>query len=161
MEIALKSALKGLRLIATGLRLPELDDLTPAQVVEKAVKDYERKTGREAALFNDHVSDSAPLSTKITLYRIVQEALINGFRHAGAVDQTVKLWEREKHLNIIVSDAGEGFNQKTDPKLSNLGLAGLRERVELLGGIFIVESKLGKGTKIQASFPLTEYAKDG
>ena len=161
MEIALDSSLKELRSIASGLRLPELDDLTPTQVVERAVKNYERKIQREVTFIHEGVSDSAQLSTKITLFRIVQEALINGFRHGGEVEQRVTLWESEEHLKITVSDTGVGFSQKADPKQSNLGLAGMRERIELLGGSFIVESKPGKGTKIMASLPLKEYAKDG
>ena len=103
----------------------------------------------------------AQLPTKITLFRIVQEALINGFRHAGEGEQSVRVWGSEENLTVTVADTGVGFSQEPTPSQANLGLLGMRERIELLGGVFTLETKPGKGTKIQAILPLKEHANDG
>ncbi len=154
IQSALQSALAELRAISTGLRLPEIGRLSLAETVERAVRDYERKTGQGVALAMNGVPDEAPLPVKITLYRLLQESLANSFRHAGGVDQRVQIAGSDGQLLVEVADGGKGFDPQTVTRDGHLGLAGMRERVEILGGAFEVRSAPDRGTVIVARLPL-------
>jgi len=154
VQTALQSALADLRAISAGLRLPELETLSPAEVAERAVRDYERKTGLTVALSIDGAPRAAPMPAKITLYRMLQEALANGFRHATYAAQSVRIWGEAGQLHAEVADAGKGFHPQSVSPDGHLGLAGMRERVEVLGGMFSVETALGHGTRVSVMIPL-------
>jgi len=90
-----------------------------------------------------------------TAYRIVQEALTNIARHAGVSEVTVHLSASQDLLSLQIKDQGTGF----DPEVSlasgtSTGLAGMRERAELLGGHLTVESAPGAGTRVTVELPL-------
>jgi len=154
LHSALQAALDDLRAISGGLHLPEIGQLSLAETVRRAVRDYERKAGLAVALSVDDVPREAPLPVKITLFRLLQESLANGFRHGGGADQRVTLNMRDGHLLVEVADGGTGFDPQTAVAEGHLGLAGMRERVEILGGTFSVESAPGRGTVIRASLPV-------
>ncbi|MFQ5400144.1 MAG: sensor histidine kinase [Anaerolineae bacterium] len=154
VRTALESALAELRDISAGLRSPEIESLSIAKTVRRAIRNYERKTHRQVALaFNELPSDASP-SVKITLYRILQEALTNGYRHANGVGQGVCVEREGDELCVEITDNGQGFDPQNVPAAGHLGLAGMRERVKVLGGNFSVESHPGQGTKIKAALPL-------
>jgi len=155
IQSALQSALNDLRAILAGLRLPEIKILSLAETVERAIRDYEHKTSRVVPLTMRDVPPGAPLSVKITLYRILQESLSNGFRHAKDSNQRVRLACAEGQLIAEISDDGVGFDPSAEIDGRHLGLVGMRERVEILGGTFDVESAPGRGTKICVRLPLT------
>lgn len=154
VQTALRSALGDLREISSGLRLPDFGKLSPGETVERAVRNHERKTGRAVALTLADLPDEAPLPVKITLYRLLQESLVNGFRHAAGVDQRVRVAGEDRQLLVEVADAGRGFDPEAVMDDGHLGLAGMRERVEILGGQFEVESAAGTGTVVRARLPL-------
>ncbi|MBW8011520.1 MAG: sensor histidine kinase [Chloroflexi bacterium] len=160
MENALKSSMKEIRTISAGLRLPELETFSPAEVAARAIRDYKRKTNRPVKLDDDHAPEAAPEPVKITLYRMVQEALVNGFRHAGGDGQSVRIWAEAGDLQIEIADTGKGFDSQTVLGERHLGLVGMRERVEVLGGTFSVNTSPGGGTHVHAIIPLdlVEYA---
>jgi signal transduction histidine kinase len=155
IQSALKSALADLRAISAGLRLPEIKRLSLVEIAERAARDYERKTGVAVTLKTSAVHPEAPLPVKITLYRLLQESLANGFRHAGGVGQWVKVTGDDGQLTVEVADSGKGFDPQVVTADSHLGLAGMRERVEILGGTFAVVSAPGEGTVVRAQLPLT------
>ncbi len=155
LHSALQAALDDLRAISGGLHLPEIGQLSLAETARRAVRDYERKAGLAVALSVDDLPREAPLPVKITLFRLLQESLANGFRHGGAAHQRVSLNARDGHLLVEVADGGTGFDPRTAVAEGHLGLAGMRERVEILGGTFNVESAPGRGTVIRASLPTT------
>ncbi len=152
---ALQSALADLRAVSGGLRLPELDRLSLADTARRAARDYERKAGLHVALELDDVPDDGPLPVKFTLYRLLQESLANGRRHGGGEDQRVTLRRHDGQLLVEVADGGRGFDARTAVTDGHLGIAGMRQRVEILGGTFSVESAPGEGTRIRASLPLS------
>jgi signal transduction histidine kinase len=158
---ALQSALAELRYISAGLRLPELEGLSPADTAERAVHDYERKTGHPVTLVLDGLPASAPLPIRITLYRLLQESLANGYRHAGATGQGVDVAAAAGQLAIRITDNGKGFDPRAVTGDAHLGLAAMRERVEILGGIFDVKSEAGRGTTVSARLPLAIPEVDG
>jgi signal transduction histidine kinase len=152
VRVVMQSALTDLRAISAGLLLPEIDQLSIDEIAGRAARDYERKTGTRVRLNLPHARMDASLPVKITLYRLLQEALINGFRHAGGVDQQVKVTGTEDRLMVEVSDNGGGFEPGT-AATTRQGLAGMRERVEILGGSFELESAPAQGTVIRVVLP--------
>jgi signal transduction histidine kinase len=92
------------------------------------------------------------------LFRITQEAITNIVRHAEAKHATVQLSQSPTHWILIVQDDGHGFDSATTLNQSladqRWGLFGVRERVELLGGAFQIESTIGKGTTLKVEIPI-------
>lgn len=94
------------------------------------------------------------MPVKITLFRLTQEALANSYRHARGARQAVRVWSDGAVICLEVADTGRGFDQQSiSPGTQHLGLAGMRERVQVLGGTFEVESAPGAGTRIRARVP--------
>ena len=89
----------------------------------------------------------------VGVYRIVQEALANAARHSGAPVAHVSIGLHDSHLQVLISDEGIGFNPRTavDP---GIGLAGMYERAELLGGTLSIQSAEGRGTSVALDLPL-------
>ena len=160
LHSALQFALDDLRAISGGLHLPEIERLSLAETARRAVRDYERKAGLTVPLTVDDVPDAALLPVKITLFRMLQESLANGFRHGGASDQRVELTRSDGQFVVEVTDSGRGFDPQAVVADGHLGLAGMRERIEVLGGTFSVRSAPGKGTVVRAAMPLTPLAED-
>ena len=94
-----------------------------------------------------------PEDVETALYRIVQEALTNVVKHAGATRVSVLLTQRGERAAVVVEDNGEGFDADHQEH-DGFGLVGMRERVELVGGRLRVESSEGSGTSIVAEAPL-------
>jgi signal transduction histidine kinase len=155
VQTALASALADVRAIAEGLQLPEVEGLSLEETAKRVVRDFERLTGGKVDLDVKKIPGETPLPVRITLYRLLQEALSNGYRHANGVAQRVSLSEQDGELWVDVQDGGLGIDQDAPPENGSLGLTGMRERVELLGGEFEVESAPQQGTSIRARMPLT------
>lgn len=154
IEHSLQSALAEMRAIAAGLSLPQLSSLELGETVVRAVRRHERRTGAPVELKLEDLPAGASLPLKITVYRLVQEALNNAFRHAGGAGQQVWAAAHQDQIVVEISDRGPGF----DPAQiagwdGRLGLNGMRERVESLGGSFAVESRIGEGTRVIAQIP--------
>jgi signal transduction histidine kinase len=90
-----------------------------------------------------------------TAYRIIQEALTNVARHADVRDVTVRLWtDDDATLSVMIVDAGRGFDPQMIDTRATSGLAGMQERVGLLGGDVTIESADGEGTRLTVILPL-------
>ena len=94
---------------------------------------------------------TADLETGI--YRIVQEALTNATKHGAAARATVSVIEQDEQVHLTVRDDGRGFDQNA--ATAGFGLAGMRERVELLGGQLELSSVRDRGTTVTATLPVT------
>jgi signal transduction histidine kinase len=98
------------------------------------------------------------------LYRVTQEALTNVARHARASTAAVKIEKLTNHVLLKINDNGAGFHAESAlqaKKNKRLGLLGMRERVEMVGGTFTVKSRSGKGTTIYAQIPLNNKTRGG
>jgi signal transduction histidine kinase len=158
---ALQESLADMRTIAAGLRTPEMKRARPAEIVRDAVADHERRAGSHVAVNVEGIPARAPLATKIALYRILSEALSNAARHGGGTGVEVKVTDAgDGYLVVEVSDKGPGFDTKRKARPGHLGLAGMRERAELLGGRFELTSGPGAGTRVRVLLPLVEIASD-
>lgn len=94
-----------------------------------------------------------PPEVDIVLYRIAQEALTNALRHSGAREVSLVLERRQKGIILIVEDDGRGFDVAATNRSDRLGLPGIRERAEMLGGTLLVESSPGSGTTLVVEIP--------
>jgi signal transduction histidine kinase len=160
LHLVLQSALVDLRAILRGLQLPEIEQFSVVDTVQRAIDDHERKTGSEVPLTVTNIPDEAPLPVRITLFRLLQESLANGFRHGGGCNQRVAVTGSAGRLTVEVADDGRGFDPGALKPDGHFGLDWMRERVELLGGSFEVHSAVGRGAMVRVSLPLSqpEYA---
>ena len=155
VQTSLHHALHEIRAISAGMGLPELEQVSLAETIARAVRAHERRTGTQVGLTMNAMPAQAPLPVKITAYRIIQEALSNAFRHAGGAGQRVEATYAPRDLQLVISDQGAGFDETHISEWDqHLGLIGMRERVESLGGSFRIESTPGKGTKVLSCLPL-------
>ncbi len=109
----------------------------------------------------------ASLPLKIALYRALQETLSNATRHGRSERISVRLSGTtatlapgHRGLELIVSDAGGGFDPALLDSSVGLGLAGIREQAEILGGTFTLSSAAGQGTEVRVWWPLVEPEED-
>jgi signal transduction histidine kinase len=152
MRRSLASASAGLRELATRLRPPAVDEHGLADAIhEQAAR--ARRSGLQVEV--DLRADVEQLSEEVqtALFRVVQETLTNVTRHAEAESASVVLTAREGRVRLVVEDDGHGFDPAAPT--SRLGLAGIRERVGLLGGRLRVESSPGAGTAVIVDLEIT------
>jgi signal transduction histidine kinase len=154
IQSAIASALADLRVICNGLQLPEIDRLAIGEIAARAVRDFEAKTGVKVTLSGDDLDPIASLPIKIALYRLLQESLANGYRHAAGAMQRVDVRLEGAGLLVVVGDNGPGFDPQAAIRAGHLGLVGMRERVEVLGGTFEVLSRPSQGTVVRVHLPL-------
>lgn len=137
------------------LRPVGLDDLGLSAALEHLVQNWRtRHPAIAAALRIDAAVDHLTEQENITLYRIVQESLNNVARHSRAVQVSIALDRDARGVHLVISDDGAGANQWQ--AVSGLGLVGMRERVEALGGSLEIMSKSGHGFLIAVAIPVTE-----
>jgi signal transduction histidine kinase len=152
----LQDCLREIRHLSAGLAPPHLDSLTLGKVLELAVRQHEQRTGSAVnASIGKLPASMSPLH-KVCIYRFVQEGLNNAYRHAAGVGQTVQVASDDLELTVEVADKGPGFSPEKSGSGDGLGLAGLRDRVESLGGTFSLEAQLGSGTRLRASFQVAD-----
>ena len=154
---ALKDALTEIRDLSHGLALPELENVSLAGALDIAVTNHERRSSTLVEMSTGELPAGIPASIKTCAYRFVQEGLNNAFRHAGGAGQRVEtLWDGAQ-LTVEVSDKGPGIAEKCQPSpKSGLGLPGLRDRIEALGGTMVIVSGPDTGTRLKAIFPLID-----
>jgi len=142
------------RSLSLDLRPAMLDDLG---LVWALMWHFDRYTAQTKIRVNFEQSLSLmsryPSTIETATYRIVQEALTNVARHAAVTEATVRLWTSGDRLYVQIQDGGIGF----DPEAvrageRSSGLAGMRERAALLGGILSIDSAPGAGARVTAEF---------
>jgi len=152
---ALESSLRDVRKISSGLSVPGMSEMSLCETVRRAVHDFERMSGQAIECRIDKSLDKAPLSVKITVYRLLQESLTNCWRHAPGGSPQVDVQKFDREVFLTIADQGAGFDPQSAAVSGRLGLAFMRERVRLLGGIFEIDSAPGRGTRIRARLPLS------
>ncbi|SMX41959.1 sensor histidine kinase [Maliponia aquimaris] len=146
---ALEEALSDIRGLARGLVLPELEGLSAAEAIRRAAEAHAERTQTEVVLDGMAEDGQRPgLPHLICIYRFVQEGLMNAWRHAEGRGQCV-VWTTEgADLVVTVSDDGPGFDPDRAEGTGRIGLEGLRERVQSVGGSFALLSRPGTGTTL-------------
>jgi signal transduction histidine kinase len=153
IRTSLDEAMREIRSICSGLVLPEIESAGVNEVIELAIAAHERRTGG-AVKRPRRSSANLSVPQKIVVFRFIQEALNNGYRHAGGKGQAVEAGTANGRLDVVVSDRGGGFDPKA-ARGNGLGLAGLKERVESIGGRFELETGT-TGTRVSMTLDVEE-----
>lgn len=143
------------RRIAGDLRPAILDDLGVSAALEQQLRRLRESSGIRTSLT---VSEEPELDmlTSATIYRITREALANVIRHAGASQVEVTLGTRGGAVVLEVRDDGRGITHEEISGPHSLGLLGIRERAELLGGSVAIAGRPGEGTVLTVTLPITK-----
>jgi signal transduction histidine kinase len=121
------------------------------------VDQFEERHQIPTSLRTDEAADQLSPLAALQLFRLIQEALTNVRKHAGAREATVTLMsDGSGQLKVVIADDGQGFipGSQRNGKARPLGLTSMRERVETLGGTFQVKSQPGSGTQVTATIPM-------
>jgi signal transduction histidine kinase len=145
---------ENLHQLAVNLRPASLDHIGLVTTLRQFITEFNRQ-------YNFSVDFEAvgmegrrlPSDVETTIFRIVQESLTNVILHAQAKHVDILLSLHNQHVVLIVEDDGIGFIPTSMGTEDHLGLFGMRERVEMLAGTFMIESSPGKGTTIKAEVP--------
>ena len=159
VRVLLETGLAEMRGLIGAMRPPAFEGRGLRELIEGLVLHHETATDAVVDLVVDRPLPEASLPVRIALYRVAQEALSNARRHAGARDVAVRVASRERGgvpwLRVEVRDRGPGFDAASAAAPGHLGLAGMRDRVAMLGGTFAVDSRPGAGTAVVAEVPAT------
>jgi signal transduction histidine kinase len=143
-----------LRRLSHELRPTILDDLGLLPALDFLAKGVSTRTGIHIAV-DGSTEDRLPRLVETPLYRIVQEALTNVAKHARATQVTVYVRPEEKLVRCSIRDNGVGFDANGDRREEGgLGLRGIKERLEALGGSLQIISSPGQGTELVVTIPL-------
>ena len=150
-----------IRSLALDLRPAALDELGLVSALRDYIKSFSERVGLPIKFEVHATVDGLPDETRVTLFRIVQEALTNVAKHAGASRAWVALRNHGEEFRLLVADNGKGFEADRALCRSNhqsLGLLGIQERCNLLGGRLEIVSLLGDGSRLRVTIPLAAPA---
>jgi signal transduction histidine kinase len=149
--------MKELHNLATDLRPVGLDRFGLYVMLGQIVTLFRNELKMQVDFkFNGPTDKRLPLAMETALYRIVQEAFTNIARHSHARNASLQFSLEDICVKLIIKDDGIGFDTSTLPGEGRLGLLGIQERVEMMGGTFVLESTPGKGTILLVEVPLDQ-----
>jgi signal transduction histidine kinase len=151
------NALRTVRNLSQLLHPAVLDDLGLPAAIEWYLDGIARRHGLEVSLQLDGMAKRIEPHTEVAAYRIVQEAVTNVVRHAGASRCRVRLACRGGFLRVDVEDDGTGFDADAMARVGarrGLGMIGIRERVAQLRGSLVVDALPGRGTRVSVTLPV-------
>jgi signal transduction histidine kinase len=145
------------RRLSQDLRPPALDRLGLVPALEWLASDIGKRSGINVEIRIHGVSRRFPPEVELVLFRVAQEALRNAWRHAQATRADIAVEFGGRKIRITVKDNGKGFDLPETTgdlvKSGRLGLAGMQERIQLVGGSLRIESRLGEGTMVVIEAP--------
>lgn len=142
------------RKIATDLRPGILDDMGLVAAVEWLAEDFQSRTGIRCGYESGLNADEIEPRCAIGVFRILQEALTNIARHAGARRVAIGMHKEGGEIFLDVEDDGRGITAAESEGRQSLGLAGMRERARLMDGSIEISGTPGKGTRLRLRFPV-------
>lgn len=149
------------RTLALDLRPSILDDLGLVPALRWYANRQATRNGWTLSLSFDGMAERLPVSVELSCFRVTQEALTNVSKYAKAKSITLTLRRRDQDVLFIIQDDGIGFDvmmaRQRAQSGHSIGLLGMEERVRLAGGTLSVSSAAGQGTRLELSFPFTEY----
>jgi signal transduction histidine kinase len=148
------TALKEIRQSVSRLRSDSLQGRTLESALATLIQDFYKRTNITP---DSKISLTYPLTAEVmtAVYRIVQEALTNICKHSDATQVTLQLQTIHRHLHLLISDNGRGFNPEQNT--TGFGLQGMQERTVALGGHFKLASEIGKGCRVTVEIPLVKF----
>jgi signal transduction histidine kinase len=149
----LEESISVVRNMALLLRPSMLDDLGLVPALQWQAREASKRSGIWVKVAAEDVSEELTEEHKTCIYRIVQEALHNIVKHAGAQNVRITVSQEPDRLLLSIQDDGRGFDP---PQERGMGLIGMEERVSALGGRLVVESAIGEGTLLRVALPLLQ-----
>ena len=153
-EVSMTRLLNDIRNLSVELRPAALDDFG----LEAAFRSHFKRMEQSYGLVIEYESQLAEKryesEIETVMYRVCQEAVLNALKYAQVDSVKVSLTEKEGVLRLQVEDEGAGFTPGDKPSGTGLGLFGMQERAELVGGTFSVDSGIGRGTRIILQVPV-------
>ncbi|MFZ2961425.1 MAG: PAS domain-containing sensor histidine kinase [Candidatus Ozemobacteraceae bacterium] len=138
---------------------PSLKYIGLVQAIKKMIEFARHQKNLEIGYFHRNIDRVNFQKKDIIIYRIVQEALNNIFKHAEATRARIKVLFRNPTFFLEISDDGKGFDPKKKHHSAGLGLDLMKEQVALINGTLQIESRAGKGTSIKITVPIKEQKK--
>ena len=156
-------AIQQVRTMSLDLRPSMLDDLGLAPTIKWYAERLAGSTGLTIHLLAPPSAVDLPADVRTACFRVAQEAMTNISRHAKAKHVRLELVQTEEEVRLIIHDDGVGFDlaaaRRRAARGGSIGILGMQERVELVGGQFAMESDQGNGTTIRVRFDLQELAR--
>jgi len=157
----LRDTIKETKRISAHLRPTILDDLGLLATIDWYLRQFQRMYGEITVRYRvDVKEEDVPEPVKINIYRIIQESMSNAERHGNAnrIDMSLGFCDGRSSVSLLIKDNGQGFDLERlhleeDP-MSGYGLTAMRERCEIFGGSFHLDSTVGHGTRINAILPV-------
>jgi len=155
-EASMTRLLDDIRNLAVELRPAALDDFGLEAAFRSHFKRLQESYGFTVEFESTLCQKRYSSEIETVIYRICQEAVLNALKYAQTDKIKVSIYEQNKLLQLIIEDEGIGFEMGSDPIGTGLGLYGIRERAELVGGIVNIYASPGKGTKIHLQISILD-----
>ena len=157
----IKTIINGMREIIFNLRPMSIDNLGLTIAIDSYCMQLKKNNDVDVEFHNQTEEPNLSSISKITLYRILQEACYNVIKHAKASKIDITLSYTEAGLKLTIRDNGCGFDmtklqEPSDKTVYGFGISMMRERAALLGGVFCIESNVDEGTAVSVEVPLQE-----
>jgi signal transduction histidine kinase len=156
-EELLDQTIEDIRTLTSDLSPPMLVDFGLIPTLRWYIESYGKRSGIKVSLRAKEKGYRLSQDIEFSLFRIIQEALTNVFKHARATEASVSVSKKDSSVIMSVRDNGVGFDPRetlSPPK--GMGLFGIKERVNLLGGNFEIISRPRKGTTLNINIPFSE-----
>jgi len=164
MESTIDKSLKELRRVVTGLRPPALDELGLRHALRQSLEEL-KNDSIDCRFSESGTPIRLPSNMEIAIYRLVQESLTNVRKHADATKVNLRLQFQPDKLLVEIRDNGKGFDlpRTLDSAISvgHVGLLGMKQRVDTVGGDIKIKTREGAGTIITLKFPIQPQIEEG
>ncbi len=159
MRVRAGETLETLHALSHDLRPAILDESGLISTLKWYIKEFEAQNKTKVLLQTNGTSKRFPARIEILLFRIMQEAMANISDHSNAESAVVSLEKRDPYVHLHITDDGKGFDVKryfSSPQIirKGIGILGMKERIELAGGTFYIDSNPGNGTRISIRVPV-------
>lgn len=162
LEQMFAESMEAVRRLGHELRPPSLDDLGLREATGALVQRMSERSGVEIAYTTSGERKRMNPAVELVLYRVAQEALTNMWKHAHATRASVTIARDEQGVELVVEDNGRGFDPSghnpSDGKGLGLGVFGMQERLDLVGGNLEIEGNRNPGTRVRAWIPAEHVA---
>jgi signal transduction histidine kinase len=146
---------KDLQALAHRLRPSSLEYLGVVSASASFCRDVSSQQNVDIAFTDEAIPDALPNHVALSVFRVLQEAVTNAVKHAGVRHVAVTLRGSPEEIRLEIVDAGTGFDVDAVLCARALGLVGMQERVRLIGGELVIQSRPGTGTSIRVRVPLS------
>jgi signal transduction histidine kinase len=151
------SSIESVRTISHALRPVHLEKFGLTEAIENLCEELRHSSRVEWSYHIDNVDGLFPKNKEINFYRAIQEGSNNILKHASASEASVMVKVDESKIKAVIWDDGRGFDPQQLSKSDGLGVLGMKERIESLGGMLKIESGTGQGTVLTIEIPIARH----